>query len=61
MIESYYWREDLLDHARRLRPVKNPKRWSERALVIFEKELMISFLAGRKILTSSEYRTHKQK
>jgi hypothetical protein len=50
MIESYYWREDLLDHARRLRPVKNPKRWSERALVIFEKELMISFYIVRTLL-----------
>lgn len=50
MIESYYWREDLLDHARRLKPVKKPKRWSERSLVNFEKELMISFYMVRSLL-----------
>tara|TARA_R100001039_G_C1827806_1_gene93001 strand:+ start:634 stop:1167 length:534 start_codon:yes stop_codon:yes gene_type:complete len=50
MIESRYWREDLRAHARRLRSAKNPPRWSERAVVNFEKELMISFFMIRILL-----------
>lgn len=50
MIESFYWKEDLLAHARRLKPVKTPPRWSERAVVNFEKELMISFFMVRAML-----------
>ncbi len=37
-------------HAKRLRPVKNPPRWSEKAVVNFEKELMISFFIIRVLL-----------
>lgn len=50
MIESRYWKEDLLAHANRLKPVKKPARWSERVAVNFEKELMISFFMVRAIL-----------
>lgn len=50
MIESHYWKEDLLAHAKRLRPVKKPKRWTERGVVTFEKELMISFFMVRALL-----------
>ena len=49
MIESRYWKEDLLSHADRLSPVKKPRRWSERAVVNFEKELMISFFMVRSV------------
>ena len=55
VIESRYWKEDLLNHAKRLRPVKKPKRWSERAVVNFEKELIISFFAN----TSERYHLWK--
>lgn len=57
MIESRYWKEDLLAHAKRLRPVKNPKRWSERAVVNFEKELMISFFMVRALLERGKLST----
>jgi hypothetical protein len=57
MIESHYWKEDLLAHARRLRPVKNPKRWSERGVVNFEKELMISFFMVRALLERGKLST----
>jgi len=50
MIESRYWKKDLLDHAKRLRPAKKPKRWSERGVVAFEKDLMISFFMVRALL-----------
>lgn len=63
MIESWYWKEDLLAHAKRLGPVRKPKRWSERAVVNFEKELMISFFMVRALLErgklSSKIRSHK--
>ena len=50
MIESVYWKEDLLDHARRLKAVEKPPRWSERLVVNFEKELIISFFCIRKLI-----------
>lgn len=63
MIESWYWKEDLLAHAKRLRPVRKPKRWSERAVVNFEKDLMVSFFMVRALLErgklSSKVRSHK--
>ncbi|HMG16164.1 MAG TPA: hypothetical protein VK590_11990 [Saprospiraceae bacterium] len=54
MIESYYWKEDLIAHAKKLKPVKNPPRFSERLVVNFEKELIISFFLIRKLIE-----THK--
>lgn len=63
MIESRYWKEDLLAHAKRLRPAKKPKRLSERAVVSFEKELMVSFFMVRALLErgklSSKVRSHE--
>ena len=52
MIESCYWKEDLLNHAKRLRPVEKPSRWSERLVVNFEKEIIISFFCIRKLFES---------
>jgi hypothetical protein len=50
MIESRYWKEDLRSHAKRLEPQRTPRRWSERAVVNFEKELMVSFFMVRALL-----------
>jgi hypothetical protein len=65
MIESHYWKQDLRDHAKRLRPVDTPPRWSERAVVNFEKELMVSFFMVRALLErdklSSKVKGHKVK
>lgn len=62
MIDSRYWKQDLLAHAKRLRPIKKPKRWSERGVVTFEKELMISFFLVRALLErgklSSKVQSH---
>jgi hypothetical protein len=52
MIESRYWKEDLLDHARCLQPVKKVPRLSEKAQVNFEKEVIISFFKIRKLFES---------
>ncbi len=54
MIESRYWKEDLLNYAKRLKPVKKPQRWSEKHVVNFEKEIIISFFYIRKL-----FETHK--
>ena len=54
MIESCYWKEDLLLHAKHLKPVMKPERWSEKLVVNFEKELIISFFCIRKL-----FETHK--
>lgn len=53
MIESCYWKEDLLLHAKHLKTAK-PKRWTEKLVVNFEKELIISFFCIRKL-----FETHK--
>ncbi|MBL1148332.1 MAG: hypothetical protein HND56_07905 [Pseudomonadota bacterium] len=50
VIESRFWKEDLLCHARCLKPVKNPPRWSEKRVVNFEKDLVVSFLKIRMLL-----------
>ncbi len=60
MIESCYWKEDLLIHAKRLRPVKKPKRWSERIVINFEKELIVSFFCIRKLFETHKVSTKSQ-
>lgn len=54
MIESYFWKEDLRKHAKSLKPVIKPPKWSERLVVNFEKKLIISFFMIRKL-----FETHK--
>ena len=54
MIESCYWKEDLLKHAKALRHVKNPPRWSEKMVVNFEKNLIISFFLIRKLFETNK-------
>jgi hypothetical protein len=54
MIESRFWKDDLLEHAKSLKPVKNPKRWSEKRQVNFEKEIVISFFKIRKLFESNK-------
>lgn len=54
MIESYYWKQDLLKFAKLFKPVKNPSRWSEKLQVNFEKEVIISFFIIRKLAECSK-------
>jgi len=54
MIESCYWKEDLFNHAKRLRPVKQPNRWSEKSVVNFEKEIIVSFFCIRKLFEAQK-------
>jgi len=50
MIESYYWKQDLLKYAKQFRYVSKPPRWSERLQVNFEKDVTIAFYMVRKLM-----------
>lgn len=54
MIESYYWKEDLLLFAKRLKPIKKPPRWSEKLHVNFEKEVIVHLFMVRKLMESNK-------
>ena len=50
MIESCYWKEELMRIARLLRPVRKPGRWTERKHCVLERELMIGFFIVRRLI-----------
>lgn len=52
MIESYYWKEDLLKYSKKFKPVLKPSRWSERVQVNFEKDVTVAFFMIRKLMES---------
>ncbi|WP_141441350.1 hypothetical protein [Vreelandella titanicae] len=54
MIESCYWKEDLLRSSKKFKPVSKPPRWSEKLQVNFEKEVIISFFMIRKLMESNK-------
>ena len=54
MIESYYWKEDLLKYSKQFMPISKPPRWSERLQVNFEKDVTISFFMIRKLIESTK-------
>lgn len=54
MIESYYWKEELLKYSKQFKPVSKPARWSEKRHVNFEKDVIISFFMIRKLIESNK-------
>lgn len=54
MIESSYWKEDLLVYSKQFKPVSKPPRWTERLQVNFEKDVTISFFMIRKLIESTK-------
>ena len=54
MIESYYWKDDLLKYSKQFKPVSKPIRWSEKVQVNFEKDVTISFFMIRKLIESTK-------
>ena len=54
MIESRYWKEELNRIAKTLKPVRSPPRWSERAVCIVERDLMIGFFIIRRLIELSK-------
>lgn len=61
MIESRYWKSDLLKYAKSFKPKKNPPRWSEKLLVNFEKDIIISFFMIRKLIESNKLSSRTKK
>lgn len=63
MIESCYWKENLLAHSKRLAPKTRPPRWTEGLVARFEIEIIISFFYIRKLFDerklSSASKNHK--
>lgn len=49
-IESLYWKEELARIAKTIRPVRRPKRWSERAVCTVERDIMIGFFIVRRMI-----------
>jgi len=43
-----------LKHARQLRPVKKPRRWSEKYVITFEKEIILSLFCIRKLIEANK-------
>lgn len=50
MIESIYWKEELTRIAKTIQPVVKPKRWTERAACIVERDVMIGFFIVRRMI-----------
>jgi hypothetical protein len=50
MIESLYWKEELLRITNSIRPVPKPKRWSERAACTVVRDVSIGFFIVRKMI-----------
>ena len=50
MIESCYWKEDLARIAKTIARAPKPRRWSERAHCIVERDLMVGFFMLRRLI-----------
>ncbi|WP_171229875.1 hypothetical protein [Ruegeria sp. HKCCA4008] len=65
VIESHYWREDLIAYAKSFQPVRKPPRWSERLVVNFEKDVTVAMFMVRRLAEanrfSSKMKNHKAK
>lgn len=54
MIESYYWKQKLLEAARKLERRRLQKTWATRSIVLFERELMLVFFCIRKLIEAKK-------
>jgi hypothetical protein len=50
MIESCYWKEELLRIAKLIQPVLKPCRWTERSHCVVERDVMIGFFIVRRLI-----------
>jgi hypothetical protein len=50
MIESFYWKEELIRISRTIRPKKRPARWTDRAHCLVERDLMLGFFMVRRLI-----------
>jgi len=61
MIESYYWKADLLRYAKKFQPTAMPPRWSEKRVVNFEKDVVLAFFIIRKLSESNKFSSKTEK
>jgi hypothetical protein len=50
VVESFFWKEILLQNEKALKPLKNPPRWSERRARILERDLSVCFFIVRRLI-----------
>ena len=50
MTESCYWKEELARIAKTIKPVRQPRRWSDRACSIVERDIAIGFFIVRRLI-----------
>lgn len=55
LIESRYWKEDLLRYAKKFSPKRNPSRCTERLLMHFEKDIIISMFMIRMLAEQHKF------
>lgn len=55
MIESRYWKKDLLRYAKAFSPKKNPSKRSNKNQVNIEKDIVIAFFIIRKLAESHKF------
>ena len=54
MIESKYWKKDLINLAKNLEKEKVIKKWTEKKQVHFEKEIILNFFIIRKLIETKK-------
>jgi hypothetical protein len=54
MIDSEIWKEKLEQDVRSLRKRLNQRRWTERSVVLFERELMLAFFSIRALIEAGK-------
>ncbi|GAA5142151.1 hypothetical protein GCM10023213_27580 [Prosthecobacter algae] len=50
MIESCYWKEELIRICELIRPVAKPKKWTEKLHCTVERDIMIGFFITRRMI-----------
>jgi hypothetical protein len=54
MIDSVIWKDKLEKDLRTLRKRHNQRRWTERSIVLFERELMLTFFSIRALIEAGK-------
>ncbi len=55
MIESRFWKADLLNYAKKFKPVKKPPPYSEKGQVNFEKDMVVAFFIIRTLIDNHKF------
>ena len=61
VIESRFWKEDLVEYVRRFQPSKRPPRWTERMVVNFEKDVTLALFMVRRLEEAGKFSSNMSK